>query len=209
MHRSSRVRPVASFLRRSCHARRRAASASSRSCTCRTSRRSPALLAGALAASDLGCECFEPRSPEAPESIQPGVHLGQGARVERVQAARALGEHRREAAVAQHLELLRDRGLGDAELGGDDLDDLCRSRPYSDRSQPTPTAPGPNVLKCSAAAPTVSLCAMCSSVSRALRPSRSTRTWTQLVWPMNSQVRSSAPGGSQRVIEPLALPSIR
>ena len=48
--------------------------------------------------------------------VQPRVDLGQRARVDGVDAPRALGAHRREPALAQDLELLRDRRLRDAEL---------------------------------------------------------------------------------------------
>jgi len=48
--------------------------------------------------------------------------------IDRVQAARARRSDRREAVVAQDLEVLRYRGLGDAELGADRLSDLARAQ---------------------------------------------------------------------------------
>src|SRR5690606_38451919 len=89
-------------------------------------RPSAPLSARALPAGDLGGERVEPRAPEAAEAVEPGVDLGQGARVDGVDEARSLGAHGREAVLAQDLELLRDGRLGDAELAGDDLDDLAR-----------------------------------------------------------------------------------
>lgn len=79
-----------------------------------------------LAARHFGGERIEPRLPEATELTEPGIDLRQGARVDGIQASRALGAHAREAVVAQHFELLRHRGLGDAELLRDHLHDLAR-----------------------------------------------------------------------------------
>ena len=50
------------------------------------------------------------------------------ARLHGVEARGAVGAHRGEAAVAQHLQVLRHRRLGDAELALDDLDEAARRR---------------------------------------------------------------------------------
>ena len=63
--------------------------------------------------------------PRSAETAQPCVDLGQRARIDGVDAPRAFGAHRREPALSQHLQLLRDRRLGDAELPRDDFDDLA------------------------------------------------------------------------------------
>src|SRR5262245_49149504 len=73
---------------------------------------------------DFSCEGLEPRAPEPPERLQPGVSLSQRARVHGIDAACPLGTHRRKPALSQDLELLRDGRLRDTELPRDDLDDL-------------------------------------------------------------------------------------
>jgi hypothetical protein len=58
------------------------------------------------------------------KSIQPNVDFRQRLCIDRVDASCALGANRREAALTQDLELLRDLRLCDAELTLDDFDDL-------------------------------------------------------------------------------------
>src|SRR3712207_242036 len=74
-----------------------------------------------FAAGHLGGHRVQVRRPEAPELPEPGVRLAQGGLLHRVEPARAVRPHGGEAVVAQHLEVLGDGGLGDAELGPDDL----------------------------------------------------------------------------------------
>ena len=76
-------------------------------------------------AAQLGLECVEPLLPELAERRQPGVHLRQGCRVDRVEAAPAVGADRGEAALAQHLELHGHRRLPDPELPRDHLDHVA------------------------------------------------------------------------------------
>src|SRR5690606_22379930 len=53
---------------------------------------------------------------------------------------RPLRPHRRETAVPQHFQVLRDRRLGDAELLADLLGELsCRPFPFGEQFQQTPT----------------------------------------------------------------------
>src|SRR5262249_61963466 len=52
----------------------------------------------------------------------------EGPAVDGVEASGALGADGREAAVAEHLQVLRDRGLGDAELGPHDRGDRARGQ---------------------------------------------------------------------------------
>src|SRR5690606_35448770 len=66
-------------------------------------------------------------APEGAVVGQPLVDGPQRAGVERVGPAPALGPDPGEAGVPQHLELLRDGRLGDAELGAYDVDDLARA----------------------------------------------------------------------------------
>ena len=75
------------------------------------------------AARDLGVERVELRRPERAEGVEPGVDVAERPGVDGVEAARALGPHRREPGLAQDAEVLGDRGLGDAEFGPDDLRD--------------------------------------------------------------------------------------
>src|SRR5688572_19696363 len=71
----------------------------------------------ALAAGDLGGEGVELVVPEPAEAGEPGVDGLEGGGVDGVEAARAVDADAGEAAVAQDAEVLRDGGLGDAELG--------------------------------------------------------------------------------------------
>ena len=50
------------------------------------------------------------------ERVEPRVDLVQGRRVDRIEAPGAYGPDGREAALPQHLEMLRDGRLRDAEL---------------------------------------------------------------------------------------------
>ena len=79
----------------------------------------------------------------------------------------------------------------------------CRARPISARSQPIPTAPGPNWAQSPS-----STWAMCVSANRVrASPSAENRTSIQLTWPPNSHVASNPWGGSHRSIVPSAFPS--
>ena len=87
----------------------------------------------------------EPLLPELPERRQPGVHLGQGCRVDRVEAAPPVGADRGEAALAQHLELHGHRPAARSELPRDRLGPRCRTAsapatPISSRWSPTSSA---------------------------------------------------------------------
>src|SRR5262245_22023220 len=81
----------------------------------------------ALAARDFSGKRFKAMGPEAPELVEPGVDLAQRARVYRVDAPRPVGAHGGEAALAQHLQVRRHRGLRDPELPLDDGDDITRA----------------------------------------------------------------------------------
>src|SRR5215813_14280576 len=81
----------------------------------------------ALATGNLGRQRFELMLPEAAELAHPGVDLAQRPGLDRIDAARAIRAHIGKAAVAQHLEVLRDRRLRDAELALDDGDDVARA----------------------------------------------------------------------------------
>ena len=76
----------------------------------------------------LGGQRLESRHPHPPEPAEPCVELAQRLAFHGVEASGAVGAHRGEAAVAQHLQVLRHRRLGDAELALDHLDDAARRR---------------------------------------------------------------------------------
>ena len=81
-------------------------------------------------------------------------------------------------------------------------DATCRARPMTVRSQPMPTAPGPNSSQWASTGAT------CSSSKRARpSPSSDTRTSIHVVASPNSQVAAKRWGGSHSVIVPPALPS--
>jgi len=61
--------------------------------------------------------------PEPAEPVQPCVNLAQRRGLDCVEPVGALGPDRREPAVAQHAQMLGDGGLGDSELGPDDIRD--------------------------------------------------------------------------------------
>ena len=82
----------------------------------------------ALAAGELGRERVEPLVPEPAEGVEPVVELVERRRVDGVEPPRAVRPDRREAAVAQDLEVLRDGRLRDAELGLDDRGDRPRGQ---------------------------------------------------------------------------------
>jgi len=77
----------------------------------------------ALAPGDLGGEGFQLVLPERAEPGEPGIDLPQRRRLDRIEPARPVDAHGRKAAVPQHLQVLRDGGLRDAELRLDHLDD--------------------------------------------------------------------------------------
>jgi hypothetical protein len=81
-------------------------------------------------------------------------------------------------------------------------DDRCMPRPSRPRSQPMPTAPGPNSFQWS-------LTRLMWSSSNRVPPSPSgvRRTSIQLIMPPNSHVAAKLFGGSQRSTVPPALPS--
>ena len=80
----------------------------------------------ALTASDFGIECIEGLIPESAESFEPSVNVTPALRLDRIEAAGAFGANVREAIVPEHAQVLRHRGLRDAELGLNDLDDVPR-----------------------------------------------------------------------------------
>src|SRR3954469_7978161 len=80
-----------------------------------------------LAASNLGRQRIELMLPEPAELAHPLVDLAQWPGLDRVDAARSVRAHIGKAAVAQHLEMLRDRRLRDTELALDDDDDIARA----------------------------------------------------------------------------------
>src|SRR5690606_24219303 len=84
------------------------------------------LSAPLLTPRDLRAQRHQLVGPVAAEVVEPGVDLLQWRGVERVEAARAFGADGGEARVAEDLQMLAHRGLADAELGGDDLDDFAR-----------------------------------------------------------------------------------
>ena len=80
----------------------------------------------ALAPRDLRGKGLEARFPKYPESVEPVVDLPQRGRVERVDTARSINPHGREPVVAEHPQVLRHGGLGDAELTLHRYDDIAR-----------------------------------------------------------------------------------
>src|SRR5882672_1843584 len=81
----------------------------------------------ALAAGNLGRQRFELMLPEPAELAHPRIDLAQRPGLDRIDAARSISAHIRKAALAQHLEVLRDRRLRDTELALDDGDDVARA----------------------------------------------------------------------------------
>src|SRR3954463_9776105 len=75
----------------------------------------------ALAACDLRRQRIELRLPEIPEPADPRVHRLEPAGIYRIEPSLRVRAHLCKAALAQHLEMLRHRRLGDAELGADRL----------------------------------------------------------------------------------------
>ena len=67
------------------------------------------------------------RAPVPAEPVKPLIHLAQCRAVHCVQASLAVGPHRGKAVVAQHLQMLRYRGLSDRELALNRRSD-CSSR---------------------------------------------------------------------------------
>src|SRR5262245_32076134 len=89
-----------------------------------------------------------------------------------------------------------------SKLSREAAERTCMPRPRRPSSQPTPTAPGPNLSQWS---PTGGW--TCSSV-RCVPPDlvAARAIWTQLTPPPNSHVSENDFGGSQAVIVPPALP---
>src|SRR3954454_16540557 len=82
--------------------------------------------ASAPAAGELGRERIQPLLPEPVERLEPGIDRLERLRGDGVEATRAVRTNDREAAVAEHAEVLRDGGLRDAELLLDDRADRTR-----------------------------------------------------------------------------------
>jgi len=74
-----------------------------------------------LASRQLGGQRVQVRRPGPAELVEPGVDAAQRLVRDRVEAARAVGSYRGESVVPQHLEVLGDGRLGDAELALDHL----------------------------------------------------------------------------------------
>ncbi len=72
-----------------------------------------------FATREVGRERVESLLPEAAERVEPCVDVVERRRVDGVEPPGALGPDRREAALAQDLEVLRDGRLRDPELGLD------------------------------------------------------------------------------------------
>jgi len=66
------------------------------------------------------------RRPRPAELVEPGVDVAKRFVRDRVEAARAVRSHRGETVVPQHLEVLGDGRLGDAELALDHLAERTR-----------------------------------------------------------------------------------
>src|SRR5215468_3689103 len=90
-------------------------------------RRAPSLRTPAKPASRSTFRCCETAGWVMPILIEPGVDLAQRRSLDRVDAPRAVAAHAGEASLAQHLQVLRDRRLGNAELALDDRDDVARA----------------------------------------------------------------------------------
>jgi hypothetical protein len=80
----------------------------------------------AAAAGYLGSERVQVGGPGRAEVVEPGVDVAQRLRVDCVKPTGAFGAHRREPRFTQDAEVLGHRGLGDPELGADDLGDRAR-----------------------------------------------------------------------------------
>src|SRR5207344_1610589 len=88
-----------------------------------------AVSSGAAAAPrDLGAERIQPLVPEGPEPAEPGVDLAQRLGVDGVDPPGSLGAHGGETALPQDSQVLRHRGLRDAELLPDDGGQRTRSQ---------------------------------------------------------------------------------
>jgi hypothetical protein len=75
---------------------------------------------GSSAPPQLRAEGVEPLRPEGPEVREPHVQLLQWSGVNGIDPPGALGSNRGEPVVAQHLQVLRDGRVRDAELVADD-----------------------------------------------------------------------------------------
>ena len=76
----------------------------------------------------LGGQGVERLLPEPPEAIDPDVDLAQGIGLHGVEAPPPIGPHHREPRLTQDPQVLGHRGLRDAVLGPDDVDDVARGR---------------------------------------------------------------------------------
>jgi hypothetical protein len=77
----------------------------------------------AAAPRHLGLQCVESPVPLTSQFSEPAFDAGQRFLIEGVEAAGALGADVGEAALAQDPKVAGDRGLGESELGPDDVDD--------------------------------------------------------------------------------------
>jgi hypothetical protein len=93
-------------------------------------------------AGDLGGKRVQVRGPERAEAVEPGVDVAQRLRVDGVKPTRALGAHRRKPRLAQNTEVLGHGGLGDPELGSDDLGDRARRLLTAREELENPSADG-------------------------------------------------------------------
>jgi hypothetical protein len=75
---------------------------------------------------ELGAERIESLSPEGTEWLEPTIDVLQGSGLHGVETTRTLRADARKAVLAKHTQVLRDRGLADAEFQGDDSHDLTR-----------------------------------------------------------------------------------
>lgn len=80
-----------------------------------------------LSPRDLGFERAQLRLPEGTKAVEPRVYGLQWLDVDRIDATWSVDAHAGETGVSQNPEMLRDGGLGDAELFLDDLDDVART----------------------------------------------------------------------------------
>lgn len=77
-----------------------------------------------LPAGNLGAQRIQSLRPEAAEMLEPLVDGVQRLGVDRVDAPPTIGAHGGEPMLPQHLKVLRDGGLADAELCADQGDEV-------------------------------------------------------------------------------------
>jgi hypothetical protein len=75
---------------------------------------------------DLGVQGVERLIPHVAESLEPEVDRAKRLRLDRIQAACALGTDARKPVFSEDAQVLGDRGLRDPELRGDHLDHRSR-----------------------------------------------------------------------------------